>query len=245
MVKKFYFYIKNINVDLIEEKYGLQYRSNVYDKNIPSHNITPINNLSVPRDNTVYSFLDETKKNHDCYVSMQKNNTLVYHCFWCRHKFNTLPIGCPIKFINSYVLKKVHSNITKNCYILKENIIENQTHLYENKENYTLYKRGYYLTDGSFCSFNCCQAFIQDNNHDKTFNNSTFLLNQLYNNIFNMKMNVKHAPSWRLLSTYGGHLSIDEFRESFKKVSFVQHHVVEQMSNNTSIGHLFEKKINF
>ena len=245
MVKKLYFYIRNIDIELIEEKYGLKYKSNLFENNTPVHSITSLNSLQNSNEIPVYSYLDETKKRHECYISTSNNNKNGNTCFWCRNKFDFLAIGCPIKFVNSYVLKKVYSNITKNCYTIKENIQENQTNLYKDKENYTLFKNGYFLTDGSFCSFNCCIAFIIDNNHDKMYNNSTILLKQFYYQIFNIPMKIKPAPSWKTLKEYGGHLTIREFRDSFKKLTFIQHHINENISDNKSIGYLFEKKINF
>lgn len=240
--KKFYFYIRNIDIDKVEEKYDLKYKSNLYEKITPTHNITFLDSLNPNVETPLYSYLDETKKNHECYMSMVKNNNLCNHCFWCRNLFNSIPIGCPIKFIPSYVLKKNFSNITKNHYILKENIKESDVYKYMNDDKYILNKRGYYITDGSFCSFNCCLSFINDNVHDVMYNQSKMLLTQIYYKIFNINMDVKPAPSWRLLKEYGGMLSIEEFRDSFKKITFMDHNIIE---NNQPIGFLFEKKINF
>ena len=43
-------------------------------------------------------------------------------------------------------------------------------------------KKDYYITDGIFCSFNCCLAFI-NNTNDKLYHDSLNLLLQ-YNNAY-------------------------------------------------------------
>ena len=43
----------------------------------------------------------------------------------------------------------------------------------------------YYETDGCFCSFNCCLAFINDNVHNAMYSSSKHLLMKMYYDIFN------------------------------------------------------------
>ena len=205
---KYYFYLKNVDIDNIENKYGLTKKSNLLESIIPNTNsITPITNLNVIHnelDN--YCFLDETKKKHECVLSTIKNNELdkISHCFWCRHSFDTLPIGCPIKYEHSYVLKKFYSHITKNWYTLKEMVSEKDLINYTNQtDKYKVVNKNFYITDGAFCSFNCCLAYINDNKHTKIYNNSLQLLNQFYYSIYHTEMNLEPANSWRLLSEYG------------------------------------------
>ena len=218
---------------------------------IPNNNVTQISSLNTHiLDNEVntYSFLDETKKTHECVLLTIKNNNLEKYtnCFWCRHSFSTLPIGCPIKFEHSYVIKKFYSHITKNWYTLKESVSEKQLINYINHPSkFKIMYRNYYITDGVFCSFNCCLAFINDNRHNKLYNNSLQLLNQFYYSIYKKGMSLDPADSWRLLREYGGTQTIEDFRNNFKKISYIEHYIVESVPQNKSIGHVYEKKIKF
>ena len=249
--KKDYFYLKNIDIETIDKKYDLVRKSNILENVIPNNNVTPITNInSTCTDNDVnkYSFLDEIKKNHECVISTIKHNDLenCSNCFWCRHPFKTLPIGCPIKFEHSYVLKRFYSHITKNWYTLKESVSEKQLINYSNQpDKYKVVNRNYYITDGAFCSFNCCLAFINDNKHNKLYNNSIQLLNQFFYSIFKQNMTLEPANNWRLLKEYGGTHTIEEFRNNFRKVSYLEHYIIENIPEVKSVGYIFEKKIKF
>ena len=77
-------------------------------------------------------------------------------------------------------------------YLIKENITEHKKHLLNSQENFvfipiksnfsriTVDENEYYETDGIFCSFNCCQAFINENKHNPLYEHSTFLLNKIF-----------------------------------------------------------------
>ena len=108
----------------------------------------------------------------------------------------------------------------------------------ENKE--------YYITDGIFCSFNCCLAFIKDNWYNSMYSNSETLLNQIYNKLFNNTQKFLEAPSWRLLKDYGGGLTIQEFRQSFNKIEYIDNNdYLIEYPKCKPCGFIFEKKIKF
>ena len=88
-------------------------------------------------------------------------------------------------------------------------------------------------------------AFINDNKHNAMYNNSSCLLNQFFHSVYKQEMNLEPAASWRLLKEYGGHLSIEEFRSNFKKVTYLEHYIIENIPQTKSIGVVFEKKITF
>ena len=46
----------------------------------------------------------------------------------------------------------------------------------------------YYETDGIFCSFNCCQSYINDNKHIRLYDNSHMLLLKMYNDLMELKI---------------------------------------------------------
>ncbi len=103
------------------------------------------------------------------------------NCWWCRHSFDTNPIGLPIKYTNES-----------------------------------------FNTEGIFCSFNCCSAYLNtQNKNDIYYKNSSSLLLLLYKQIFNSfphQMIVPQAPDWKLLKDYGGTLTIEQYRKSIPDI---------------------------
>ena len=76
--------------------------------------------------------------------------------------------------------------------------------------------------EGVFCSFNCISAYLQEH-VEYRYKDSTVLLSMLYRMVFNVNRkttDIVPAPSWKLLKTYGGHLTIDEYRKSFQTVEY-------------------------
>ena len=114
---KYTFLLKKISPDEIDLLYGISIESNF--KKEPK-NRTKIDNLSIiSEEQTTFSYLDECKKHHVCAISMTdlvgrkiptKTNI---HCFWCRHQFSSQPIGCPIKYVPSEMIKTYFSEITR------------------------------------------------------------------------------------------------------------------------------------
>lgn len=76
-----------------------------------------------------------------------------------------------------------------------------------------------FFVEGIFCSFQCVKAYIQDTPLDK-YKESNTLLSLLCRQIYGEHTAIRPAPSWKLLSIYGGHLSIEKFRECFNVLSF-------------------------
>lgn len=164
-------------------------------------------------------------------------------CFWCRYNFNTNPIGCPIKFVNSFIEKQYTSNITKDEYYMKENITESKIVKIKDSDipikiNYT--KRNYFLVDGIFCSFNCIEAFINENNHNVIYRESAFLLRSLYKTIYGESPPmITPAPHWRLLKDYGGTMSIQDFREAFHTKGYQKLFHVTNFECMKIVSHVF------
>ena len=250
----FLFVLRNINTDKIDQKYGIVLKSNIADNHEVPLNVTKLSDIlptrAVSKDVT---FMDETKNLHKCDISMIdfKSNVDInaysygYNCFWCKNKFETMPIGCPIRFISSMVTKTYTSEISKDVYTIKENISEKKLKAIEaSGADLKIMNKNYYITDGIFCSFSCAAAYIADNNHNRMYNDSSMLLTRIYNDILKPTtlQTISPAPHWRLLKEYGGHLSIKEFRETFGKVDFECHGIINQFK---PISILFEKKIKF
>jgi len=78
--------------------------------------------------------------------------------------------------------------------------------------------------EGSFCSFNCIKAYIEDKNHyNMKYRESVALTLLYYSKIFNQDIiysTLFPAPHWSLLKVYGGNLEIEEFRNEFQRVQY-------------------------
>lgn len=249
---KYVFTLKNINTEKVEQKYGIKLISNISSTEIPEENITKLSELNVDNlDIETISFLDETKKNHQCFISMidfsSKTDTILlrYNCYWCKHSFDTKPIGCPIRYVSSQSLKSYYSEISKDIYTIRENITRNRRQNITDPR-ITVSVKEYYETDGIFCSFNCVKSYIKENKHKKMYNNSLQLLMKLYRDMTGMLVSsIDEAPHWRLLREYGGNMSITKFREGFNKVEYEEHGIIQNTPLFHSVGHLYEEKIKF
>jgi hypothetical protein len=241
-MKHQYILLKGLNAHDIDIKYSLQ--SNILTE--VSSNRTNISELQTvvqeskkytvleePKKHTIGNLvlLDEAKKEHNYILSMKNlldewipTNTDI-HCFWCRHPFDTIPIGCPIQYIPQRLEKKIPCD-HKDDVIIRENI---SLHTFK-KINTDLNKSFinqdcYFRVDGIFCSFPCCMAFIQEVEFDPLYQNSESLLRLMHKQCFpNSTQILSPAPSWRLLSSYGGSLDITQFRESFVNTDYINHH---------------------
>jgi hypothetical protein len=250
-----YVNLKNIDTSLIDQKYNfIVYR----EKNKNEHKKkTKISEINKNNKNSYFSYIDEAKKDHICSLTMRdnlRNESLPVqteiHCFWCRHSFKFRPLGCPINYKSSRLFKKYYSEITKNNYVLEETITLKQ--LEDSKstkdENYFSLEfepRNHYITDGIFCSFNCCYAFIEDNKTNTMYNQSESLLKKMYYDLFpDYEIKLIKSPHWRLLKEYGGDLTIDDFRKNFYKVEYINNNdYMTTFPTCKTIGILFEKKI--
>ena len=202
-----------------------------YDSDIP------VTKLLFEKSKRAYYFLDARKVQNKFWgimIDVTSNgplsNTIQKPCWWCRHKFNTVPIGCPIKY-----------NSQKTSGIEKERIEEKFK-----EAGFPTSTNDFFETEGCFCSFPCCKSFILDQRGSVKYKESLTLLSLLFSTLFstekkpvgifsveNKKLRIKNcpersleetdfpaAPSWRLLKEYGGHLTIEEFRATFGKLEY-------------------------
>lgn len=283
--KKFYLTFRKIVPTQIDEKYQFSLVFNLHKKELPQNctkiqdlslsssssnsSSSTLSSLApslpnsssstttslVPPPSMTFTFLDESKKDHHCVVTMlphfTENNLpqhTLLHCFWCRHSFSSHPVGCPIKYNPHRLVKTYNSEITKDTYTLRENISTQQ--LQDGKEFYLkekveFYNRDYFVTDGVFCSFNCALAFILDNKTNPLYIFSPNLLMKMYYETFSeTSIPLEPAPSWRLLSSYGGLMSIEDFRKNFSKVEYQDiDNILISFPPSKPMGILFEKQI--
>lgn len=234
MKNNYSFTLRGINVLSIEQKYGL--------RNVFSKNVTKLEDLNIDKDTKpTITFSDDSKRIKKCSVSIIKfKSNKMYCCFWDRHPISPAiePIGCPIRYISNKLTKSYESQISKERYTITENVSKQKL---KNTKGADTLENNYFETDGIFCSFNCCLAFIQspENSHNPFYSSSEQLLNYMYKEMTNIDPEIVPAPHWRVLENYGGNLTIDEFRNSFNKVQYISH------GRCAPIGTIFEDKIKF
>lgn len=231
---KYVITITDINTNAVDIKYGLTSdKSYTADKT----KISELSGTCQPKKTMV--FFGPSKQLHKCNVSIIDHESgrnvascnCNYHCFWCKHSFNNISIGCPVSHTPRKIQKEYTSIINNNVYSMEED-----SHLYGDST---------YMTDGIFCSYNCCVAYIDDNITNPLYSNSKILLIRMYNEMFNQNVpNITPAPHWRTLTVFGGHMTISEFRDSFDKTEYQSHGITRNFNMN-SIGTLFEKKLKF
>jgi hypothetical protein len=256
--KKYIFVLKGVKTEKVDKRFGISIVSNITVEDQVPQNTTKISDLTTLRNTPeIISFIDEAKKAHKCTISMIDFNTkkefphsCIYDCFWCRNAIpdTVMAIGCPIKYIPTQAVKSYYSEITKDRYTIKENITsKHQKAIEKSKDsNLTLLRRDYYLTDGIFCSFNCCMAYIEDHKHNSMYDLSEMLLLKMYHNIYPTKVTcIDEAPHWRKLKQCGGDLAIEEFRDSFNKIEYKDHGYFSSTPKFKSLGVLFEEKLKF
>lgn len=264
MVKHQYIVLKGVNANEVAIRYGItQSQMDPIHSHENVMKIAPrthISDLSTtehmkdkPEVNRDYIFLDEARNHHDFVVTM-KNFVDEYlpittdiHCFWCRHAFSSVPIGCPISYIPQRLEKKIPCDY-KDDVIVRENISKSMfKNLNTDFNNSFINKECYYRVDGIFCSFPCVLAFIRDNKHDVLYQNSESLLRLMHRQCFpdsHLKHSLSIAPSWRLLQNYGGDLSIQQFRDSFSNTEYINHYQhINRLPMQKLTGFLFEPLI--
>lgn len=265
MVKKTLFLLKGIFHQNVDLKYKFIHPAtsssiNDHEESVEDHLKTKRTNISdltkIESTKAYFTFLDEAKKDHQCIISMydlvgkKMPTTTEIYCFWCRHGFEGTPVGCPIYYISHRILKKMMtvSNSTKDSCNLRENISKEVFQKIKgNLDHHPIIEQDFYVVDGIFCSFPCCLAFIHDNKpKNPIYRDSEHLLRQMCQSISKSftPCNLQPAPSWRLLQSFGGHLSIQHFRKGFENTNYIDHkQLIHKMPHQKLVGFLFEKQI--
>ncbi len=106
------------------------------------------------------------------------------------------------------------------------------------------YADGKYTSEGCFCSFNCCMAYIQDNINKPEYAKSRYLLTRMHFEVFgDPKFLITPAPSWKVLDNYGGTWSIEQFRSSLTNVIVTHKLSTSKLLEYRPVGHIFEEQI--
>lgn len=256
--RKYIFTLIGINTERIDQKYGITVPSNITEEEPNPQVTTRIDDLiDSKKTPEIVSFIDDSKHLRKCNISMidyvkleqEINKRTMYNCFWDREPIpaNVQPIGCPIRYVSDQAVKSYYSEISKDTYTIKENITPVKASKLEKQKDkrMSVIKRDYYLTDGAFCSFNCCMAFIQAT-PEPLYRDSKTLLLKLYNSMYSEKVDeIEPAHHWRKLIPYGGDMTIAQFRESLNKISYTNHGMYVDFPRVQSLGMLFEEKLRF
>lgn len=210
---KYIIVLKNINaIDVIlnnNKKFNTKSTQiEVYPNEV---NIT---SLVQEKSNRCMYFVDQYKNKVKYWVNMidyTQNGSLPLYtnkpCWWHRSSFSTHPIGCPIKY-SSHKEKG-----------LEKERIERQFKIM----NLNFEKNDFFETVGLFCSFPCIKAFIYDEmsrGNRVRYKDSLTLLSLLYEKIFGRKVFIPKAPDFKVLKEYGGHLTPEEFQNSFGRLEY-------------------------
>jgi hypothetical protein len=189
------------------------------------------------------TFFDESRKMHRCMLSKIDFSVKgVYKCYWDKHEFDTVPIGCPIKYIPSIISRTYFSEISKDKFSVKESIVEGQ-HISDDI-TVDIKSNDYYETDGVFCGFGCLLAFVRDPEvkRQPMYKDSEMLTYRMHKQ-FAGTTKIAVASHWRVLKAFGGWVEIDEFRGNIQKLEYEFRGKYNPYFKSTAYA--FEEKIKF
>ena len=87
-----------------------------------------------------------------------------------------------------------------------------------------------YYTDGLFCCLNCIKAYIiESGEHDAKYKDSVRLLAMMAcdNEQIQDPLTINPSPPWRFLQQYGGHLTVDQYREMIGRMVYKEKGIVQ------------------
>lgn len=177
------------------------------------------------------------------YIKKQKlPETLSERCWWCRNPFETKPIGCPLRYETQTIIKTFTSDVSKEHFVLEQPLPADEK---VDDEEYTVLP-SYYETDGVFCSFNCCRAFIEEQLFSSKvkhmYKDSMYLLMKMYCDTHGQyPSKLRPAPSWQLLKEYGGYMTIQEFRSGFNVNCYNEKGFLTEIPHIKPMGRIFEE----
>jgi len=151
-------------------------------------------------------FLDAKKNKVKFWINMYdytKDGPLPQYtnmpCWWCRDTFLTSPLGIPIRYFS----------------LLDQNTIEYEYIMKKCKHLNIKNVEEFFETEGIMCSFPCMKAYILKNMNNPRYKNSLDNLSLLMKKLSGKFSECPTAPSWKLIDTWGGHMTIEKFRSSF------------------------------
>lgn len=120
------------------------------------------------------------------------------NCWWCRHPFETSPLGIPLKY---YSQEEINSK----------------------PELEKIFKKEFFETEGNFCCFCCVRAYIDEfSSTYSKYKKSSTLLFLMYYKLKGEYAKIPKSPSWKILKEYGGQLTIKQFRASIGNLYYIE-----------------------
>jgi hypothetical protein len=189
-------------------------------------------------------------------------------CYYCRRKYNFVPLGIPIKYYPSlYILIDNSLQISKYSFNYKENTIrlnknekdrivnilqnnpnivsekyERETKEKEQKKEHKIFTKNFFETDGIVCSFNCMISFIEENSYNPIYQNSYNYVYLMYKQIFGEYPHqpIIRAPSWKLRKEYGGTLDDEDYSKFIQSVPIIESKLFKTINTNIKPEIVFE-----
>lgn len=252
---KYDFYLDGIDPVAIERKYNLTTLSNI-ERSTPSHKTSSIKSLYFDQSRLI-SYVDTTRRNRNWVLTMRDHLTqqelpLKWEgcCCACHLEIRSRPLGCPLRYIPSELIHTFTSEFSKGPISQVKKLSRREIMKYKYDPpgpEYRLVERDYYETIHVFCSFNCIVKHIEDNRHLTLYKDSMKEVFNLYFDFFAERITrIPAAPSFLLRKKYGGELSDEDFRKSFKNLIFVDAGAVcRKLPVMYPIGMAFEKLVTF
>ena len=194
--------------ELISEHYSPQKTKIDEDLVINYEENEEVTELPINKSHTMYTFYDINKNKIQMWVTMvdfidQKYLPLITDkpCWWCGYSFKSCPLGLPIRYYP-------HSSSGQTSDVVEK---------FLKTRNLPVDTNNFFETEGLFCSFPCCKAFIMDQPFNSRYKKSTTLLSLLYYKLYGKCVFIPKADSWKLLEKWTGPLTIEQYRSSFGK----------------------------
>jgi len=212
---QYVFELKNINYEQLIDEYYLSKKDekNVNEIESPIIEYSNTEQITELADRSVkpLCFFDINKNKITMWTTMvdyskQKHLPLTIDkpCWWCRYTFKGCPLGLPVKYHSNGNKTQMTESMTK--FLKERNFIVNSEEFFE--------------TEGIFCSFPCCKAYIIDKGFRSKYKNSTTLLSMLYYTFYGKYINIPTAGDWRLLEKSCGPFKIEKFRNFSDKLIY-------------------------
>lgn len=199
--------VKETSKNTLEQKDNVK-KSKVHSKQT-DNSVIDINQKSTPeyffdsKKNKIKTWPVQIDKTNDNILALYTNNP----CRKCHHSFDTHPIGCPIKYI-PHISNKNDPKRLKIEQFLKDN-------------NFDTSYTDYFEIEHIFCSFPCVKSYILTklsiSPSSYRYTNALTYLSLLYKKLCSIPDPIPTIPSAHDIDTidiYGGHLSIDEYRQT-------------------------------
>ena len=155
-------------------------------------------------------------------------------CRNCHKPYETHPLGCPISYFSHDPSPENPKRIKIESF-LKEN-------------NFSTDGTDYFGTEQMFCSFPCMKSYIMSflskNPQSYRYTNALSYMYLLYKKIFDIKDNeitIPCANPIEVLTCYGGHMNIEEYRDCMGVLKFDHTITTKRPFMFTNISYLEER----